>query len=206
MEHFQFLHHRQTAFVRKTIQEGTLGEIRLLRSTFGFPPLDPGNFRYDARLGGGALLDAGAYTLRISHALLGHDLQVGAATMERVAPGDVDISGAAFLLSERGCRARWPGDSTTTISARWISGGRRGVSTQDRAFTAPPGYSPRVTVETGGLRQEHQIAPDDHFVNLWRDFYQRVVDRTLEPSLADILTQARLIRDVRLRADVKGSP
>lgn len=38
MEHFQFLHHRQTAFVRKTLQEGTMGSIRLLRSTFGFPP------------------------------------------------------------------------------------------------------------------------------------------------------------------------
>lgn len=61
-------------------------------------------------------------------------------------------------------------------------------------------------METNGLRQEHQIEPDDHFVNLWRDFYQRVIGRTLEPSLADIVTQARLIRDVRLRADMKVSP
>ncbi len=64
MENFLFPHHAQHAWVSDLIARGELGEIQLLRSTFGFPPLPRDNFRYNKALGGGALLDAGAYVVK----------------------------------------------------------------------------------------------------------------------------------------------
>ncbi|MEI8285620.1 MAG: Gfo/Idh/MocA family oxidoreductase, partial [bacterium] len=66
MENFQFRFHSQHAYVKSVVASGFLGEIRCFRSSFGFPPFSDGiaNIRYQQDLGGGALLDAGAYTVK----------------------------------------------------------------------------------------------------------------------------------------------
>jgi len=75
MEDFMFLYHSQHQFVKDLISKGEIGELRCFRSSFGFPPFPPGNFRYDRNMGGGALLDAAAYTVRASQLFLGMDLR-----------------------------------------------------------------------------------------------------------------------------------
>jgi dTDP-3,4-didehydro-2,6-dideoxy-alpha-D-glucose 3-reductase len=200
MEHFQFLHHSQMAFVQQTIREGGIGEIRLIRSSFGFPPLGAGNFRYDAGLGGGALLDAGAYTLRVSQVFLGQSLRVQSALMLPNSTGTVDLQGAAQLVSDSGvpAQAAWGFNHFYQCSVEiW---GQLGRILQDRAFTAPPGFSPRVLVETATGRREHLLPPDNHFKNLWRAFHAFVLAGCGNEARAAILTQARLISEVRSQA------
>jgi len=200
MEHFQFLHHRQTAFVQQQLADGVIGDIQVLRASFGFPPLDPGNFRYKKELGGGALLDAGAYTLRASQLYLGTGLRVKSAVLKAEKSSDVETCGAALLQNGTGIVAElaWGFNHFYQCSVEiW---GTKGRILQDRAFTAPPGFSPRVVVETEGLRKEHQLNPDNHFVNLWRSFHAQVVNGGNEESLQATATQARLIEDVRTRA------
>ena len=70
MENFLFPHHSQHAWVMNRLAQSELGEIHLVRSTFGFPPLSQDNFRYDFRLGGGAVLDAGAYVVKAAQIFL----------------------------------------------------------------------------------------------------------------------------------------
>ena len=64
IENFLFPHHSQHSWVTEKIKRAELGQVHLFRSTFGFPPLKKDNFRYDLHLGGGALLDAGAYVVK----------------------------------------------------------------------------------------------------------------------------------------------
>lgn len=202
MEHFQFLQHRQTAFVKQQVAAGVIGEVRLFRASFGFPPLDRSNFRYDARLGGGALLDAGAYTLRASQLYLGPQLRVKAALMSGTDAGDsVDTRGAAFLESETGVAAElaWGFDHFYQCSVEiW---GQKGRILQDRAFTAPPGYSAGVAIETPSVTSSYHLAPDNHFVNLWRSFFNLIEKGDdFEDQRHEVLTQARLLDEVRSRA------
>lgn len=198
MEHFQFLQHRQTAFVKQQVAEGAIGEARLVRSSFGFPPLDRGNFRYDAQLGGGALLDAGAYTLRVSQLYLGAQLRVKAALMAADAGEPVDTRGAAFLEGGTGVAAElaWGFDHFYQCSVEiW---GQKGRILQDRAFTAPPGYSAGVTIETPSVTSRHHLPPDNHFVNLWRFFFNQIKKGDdFEDHRHQLLTQARLLDEVR---------
>lgn len=201
MEHFQFLRHRQTAFVKQQVAEGVIGEVRLVRSCFGFPPLDRGNFRYDAQLGGGALLDAGAYTLRAAQLYLGAQLRVKAALMAADAGGAVDTRGAAFLETETGVAAElaWGFDHFYQCSVEiW---GQKGRILQDRAFTAPPGYSAGVIIETPSVTSRHHLPPDNHFVNLWRFFHNQIkTGGDFEALRRELLTQARLLDEVRSHA------
>lgn len=197
MEHFQFVHHRQSAFMKQQIESGVIGEVRVLRASFGFPPLDPGNFRYNKALGGGALLDAGAYTLRASQLYLGTQLTVKAAMFASSHP-EVETRGAALLVSDQGVPAElaWGFDHFYQCSVElW---GSKGRIFQDRAFTAPPGFSPTVVVESAGRRVEYAIPADNHFVNLWREFHGQVTgERDRAAGREAVLTQARLIEDVR---------
>ena len=81
MENFQFRFHPQLDIIKKLLNDGEIGSLRSIKSTFAFPPFnDEHNIRYSAKLGGGALLDAGAYPLKIFQIFLGNDIQVLAAS------------------------------------------------------------------------------------------------------------------------------
>jgi len=59
-ENFMFAYHSQMQYIREILSSGRLGQMRCIRSSFGFPPFpDASNIRYSKELGGGALLDAG---------------------------------------------------------------------------------------------------------------------------------------------------
>jgi hypothetical protein len=79
-----------------------------LRATFSFPPFSDltQNIRYSAKLGGGALLDAGAYTTKISSMLIDDELQVVGASLRYDKACDVDIGGSALLVSPAGYQAQ----------------------------------------------------------------------------------------------------
>ena len=77
IENFQFRFHNQIKKIKELLKNGAIGDIRNVRSTFCFPPfLDKNNIRYQKSLGGGSLLDAGAYPIKISQIILGNELKV----------------------------------------------------------------------------------------------------------------------------------
>ncbi len=61
MEAFMYRHHPQTTLARSLVEEGRIGEPRLLRATFSFPLDDAANIRLRPELDGGALMDVGCY-------------------------------------------------------------------------------------------------------------------------------------------------
>lgn len=71
MEAFMYRFHPRIAAARELIAAGRLGEVRLIRASFGFRVSDPGNIRLQAELGGGALMDVGCYCIDVARLLLG---------------------------------------------------------------------------------------------------------------------------------------
>ncbi len=80
MEGYMFQFHPQHSLVKKLLSENAIGEVRSFRSSFGFPPLQSNNFRYNQSLGGGSLLDAGGYTHKALNFLLVDSFKVFAST------------------------------------------------------------------------------------------------------------------------------
>jgi NDP-hexose-3-ketoreductase len=204
MENFQFRFHSQLLYLREMIATNQIGDIRSLRASFGFPPLqESDNIRYQKTLGGGALLDAGAYTTKIAHILLGKGLEVKAAVLNTSKDHEVDIWGNAFLEHQPMgvCASLAFGFDHHYQCGVEIWGSKGKIST-NRLFTAPEGYEPTFVVETSKGIDNIRRPSDNHFKNMLMHFYNCTQQKDLKTvENQQNLEQARLIEEINLKAN-----
>jgi predicted dehydrogenase len=62
-EAFMYRHNPQTKRAKKLVEEGAIGELRLVRAVFSYPLYDEDNIRLRTDLDGGALMDVGCYAV-----------------------------------------------------------------------------------------------------------------------------------------------
>lgn len=202
MESFQFRFHAQNLYVKKLLQEGMVGPLRQVIIRFGIPPFPEGsaNIRYSKELGGGALLDNGAYTLKAASYLLGNDLKVLAAMNDINRPdkdgvGDnVDLTGSIMLRTADGVPVQTAYGFSHFYQNGYEIWGKDGKITTTRAFTARPDFAAPVIVETRAGRTE-QTFQDDHFANLLSHIADCLADGVFEEEYRQNLLQARLLMD-----------
>jgi xylose dehydrogenase (NAD/NADP) len=60
-EAFMYRHNPQTARLRQLLDEGAIGEVRVIRSVFSYSLYDPDNIRLRTDVEGGSLMDVGCY-------------------------------------------------------------------------------------------------------------------------------------------------
>lgn len=168
-ENFMFLHHSQHAAVRAIVAEGRLGAVRSFDAAFGIPPRPPQDIRYQAALGGGALLDVGVYPLRAAQLLLGPGLRVRGAALRYDqpgavdGPGAVDVSGAALLVSAGGAVASITFGFEHAYGSHYRLWGSQGRLELDRPFTPPAEHSPTLRLSGPDGDERHPLEPDDQF-------------------------------------------
>lgn len=204
MENFQFRFHIQLMKIKKLVDEGTIGELRAIRSSFGFPPFnDKDNIRYKKELGGGALLDAGAYPLKISQIFMGNEIEVTAATLKYDTKMDVDIWGGAFLKQIKGnlfSQIAFGFDQYYQCNLElW---GSKGKLTTDRIFTAPPNYKPILILETENARKEIKLPTDNHFEKMLLHFSNVIQNHEIAiDEYTQNIMQAKLIEQIKNKAN-----
>lgn len=197
MEDFMFPYHSQYAFVEKLINDGEIGDIHFFKSSFGFPPRGKDDIRYDKKLGGGALLDAGGYVVKAAQLFLGSGLSVGGAFLKYDSELDVDIYGGAILKNDKDQIANVSFSFDNYYQCIYEIWGTKGKITADRAFTSPPGFSPKILLEKQDDRQEFVIEPDNHFINILKEFHRSIIDKDFRKHWDDALEQARLLDLIR---------
>ena len=202
MENFMFPYHRQTAFVKELLQDNTIGAMRAFRSTFSFPLLPADNFRYTKSLGGGVLMDAAAYTLKVSQEFLGNDLQVIASNLNMLEDYEVDMYGAAYLRSASGIVSQVSFAFDSFYQCNYEILGNKGKITAHRAFTAGPGIEPLITVETQSGSRDHKIESDNHFVNILAELRETIISGDYSRKYEEVLNQSRLLQGVFDKASV----
>lgn len=206
MENFQFRFHRQLAEVRGIVDGGQIGELRCVRASFGFPPFpDAGNIRYQPELGGGALLDVGAYPIKISQILLGEDLSVTAAKTFVDPEKGVDIWGGGFLAQNAGplfSEIAFGFDHHYQCGIElW---GSRGKLTANRLFTAPPGFEVELILETKDGREVVKVPADNHFQKMLQHFRHLIQNPELAADeYRQNVRQAELIEQFRTLSNGK---
>jgi xylose dehydrogenase (NAD/NADP) len=101
VEGFPYRAQPQTLKLRELLAAGTIGKLRLIQASFGFTLANPGDFRFDPALGGGALLDLGTYCVSLMRLVAGRRPQRVSATAQWSNPADparaVDRTLAATL-------------------------------------------------------------------------------------------------------------
>ena len=194
MEDFMYRYHSQHRFIRDRLRQGVIGDLRLLRSSFAFPPLDPNNFRYNKALGGGAILDAAAYPVNASRWFLGNDLELGFASLFYDKSTDVCIHGSALLYSPTtGMSSMIAFGFDNYYQCNYELWGNRGIIFCERSFTPPPGYEPTVLISAAGGVKRHTLPADNHFVNILNEFVDCIRERKYDKHADDIYHQSRLL-------------
>jgi NDP-hexose-3-ketoreductase len=201
MESFMFLRHSQHAEVRRLVAEGAIGDLRTFTGDFGIPPLPDGDIRYQAELGGSALLDVGVYPVRAAQLFLGPGVEVAGAYLRMDPEHKVDVAGNALLYDAEGVSAQLGFGFThayRSCYALWGSSGRIFV---DRAFTPPNTLQPVIRLERQNRREERIVPADDQFANIAREFAQAVIDGAgFERHAESILRQSALVEQIAVCA------
>jgi predicted dehydrogenase len=113
MEAFMYRCHPQMSRLAALIQEGVIGDVLSIRSTFSFSfPFNAGHRLYNRELGGGAILDVGCYPASMSRFIAGaaagrpfaDPIRVKASGV--IGPSGVDTFSAAALEFPRGIIAQ----------------------------------------------------------------------------------------------------
>ena len=201
MENFLFLHHAQTRWTLDMLASGELGDIRLMRATFCFPPLPPTDVRYDPALGGGALLDAGTYTARAARLFLGEGLKVRGASLHIMPSSGVDTLGSALLESPGGQVAQlyFGFDAFYQCTCEFV--GTRARLCVERAFSPPPGYRATAWLERQDRREMITLPEDDHWQVMLRYFaHETRHPERFDAHADDAIRQAALLDAIRAGA------
>lgn len=199
VENFQFQHHSQHQYVFDLLKNNEIGEVRSFRSSFGFPPFaEDTNIRYKNELGGGALLDSGAYVLKATTFILGNNFEVKSAFLKTNKKFGIDWYGGAFLVNkEKDIFSEVAFGFDNFYQCNYEIWGSKGKITSTRAFTAKADFNPTIILEKQGYNKEIELSKDDHFGNMISYFINLIETNTFDKEWDNLLVQSKLIDDVR---------
>jgi xylose dehydrogenase (NAD/NADP) len=158
-EGFMWRHHPQTRRLRGLLDEGAIGDVRLVRACFSFPLAGNGDVRLDAALHGGSLMDVGCYC--VSGARLAAGSEPVSVLAERVTgPSGVDVRFAAVLRFDGDIVAHF--DCGLDIPAR---DELEIVGSRGRLVLADPWHcrNPLISLERDGTPQSVEIEAADSY-------------------------------------------
>ena len=196
-ENFAFVYHKQIDGIRRIVNDGLIGDMRLIRTAFGFPYRGENDFRYHRSMGGGALLDCGGYPVRLAHVLLGGEVKVAASSLCGARGHDVDVFGSATLINGDGLTAQISFGMDNSYKCELEIWGSKGVLQTSRVFTPTAEMSTVIRVKTDS-EQEITVQPDDQFLNSAEYFAKCIGDRSLRGQrMREIMSQSKLMEDIR---------
>lgn len=179
-ENYMFVFHNQIKAVNDVVFDGnSVGKPWLYRITFGFPRRALSDFRYNKKLGGGALLDAGGYTIRYATELLGTTAKLTDAQVNYDSDFEVEIFGTATMVNDEGVTAQLAFGMDNDYRCDLEVWGSKGTLTSGRILTAPTGYVPKYTLKKNQEYSEHTLPEDDAFGKSLKRFADCIGDNDL---------------------------
>jgi D-xylose 1-dehydrogenase (NADP+, D-xylono-1,5-lactone-forming) len=201
-EGFMYRHHPQTRRVEELVASGAVGDLRVLRSAFGFMLDWLEDVRLQADLDGGSLMDVGCYCVSASRLLAGEpEMAIG---RQVVAPNGVDVRFSGMLvfpgdvLAHFDCGFDVPSNSLLEVA------GSRGTL---RVLTPFLITEPSIELLRDGATERIEI-PHAGSYRLEFEDMSTAIRGAGEPLLgrADALGQARAIEALYRSADRGGEP
>lgn len=193
-ENYMFVFHNQIKEINNIINSGKIGDVRLYRISFGFPRRNKNDFRYNKNLGGGALLDAGGYTIKYASMLLGENSKIVQANLNHITDFDVDIYGSAVMMNENGITTQISFGMDNSYKCDLEVWGSKGSLFTGRVLTAPEGFIPQLDIKIGNETETIPLPADDAFMKSIQYFINSINDKSIrEKNYISIRKQADLI-------------
>jgi predicted dehydrogenase len=160
MEAFMWRHQPRTATLLSLVEEGAIGDLRLVRSSFSFP-IDPEDWRLDPERGGGALWDVGCYGVSTARLFAGAEPEA-VRSLARFGPTGVDLSLTAELAFPGGVLGLIDCSFEQPFRCRYEVVGTRGVIEVPDAYL-PPADRPVALLTAEGSTRELVFDATDQY-------------------------------------------
>jgi predicted dehydrogenase len=157
MEAFHYRYHPLFARVRQLLDDGAVGDLRRVDVRLCFPILNRRDIRWQLDLAGGALMDAGCYTIHMLRHLAGAEPEVTTARARLMSPGVDRYVQAQYRL---------PGGATGRTTCSMLS-----------AQVLRLGFT--VSGDAGELRVFNPVAPHTYHRLTVRGGGHRLVEHTV---------------------------
>lgn len=203
-ENYMFIFHEQLNAVKNIVDSGEIGEVRLYRISFGFPMRQSNDFRYNKELGGGALIDAGGYTIRYAVNLLGDTVILRYAQSNYLDQFSVDMYGSAALTNSDGTTVQVAFGMDNNYKCELEVWGSKGCLTTGRILTAPAGFRPTATIRKGNEDTVIELPEDDAFLKSILHFNKCIDNiKVRKEWYSTIVRQSELVDEFKRQAGWK---
>jgi predicted dehydrogenase len=190
MEAFMYRHNPQTKRLRRLVDEGAVGDVRLIRSAFSYSLYDEQNIRLRTDVEGGALMDVGCYCVS------GSRLAAGGEPESVFGAAWYGPTGTDWVFTGS---MRFPGDLLATFDCGTALPGRdelEVIGSEGSLFLDDPWHCTDPVIElrrddgTEEIRLEHEDSYRLQLENL-----SDAIQGNAEPLLgrADAVGQARAL-------------
>ena len=188
---YQF--HTQHEFVRNLINSGEIGQPFHFQAWFGFPEIEKNDFRYKKKLGGGAILDAGSYTVHAARHFFNKE-PIEIFSIIENEEHEVEIRGTIMLNFGNSRTAHLAFGFNNMYQNKYTIWGTDGVITLERAFAIPPNYNSILTIEKQGLKREIKMQFCNHFIEEIKYFTSHLNDESyLKKWRNEIRNQSKVL-------------
>jgi xylose dehydrogenase (NAD/NADP) len=157
-EAFMWRHNPQTARLKELVDQGAIGELRLIRSTFSYSLYDEGNIRLQPEVEGGGLMDVGCYNVSGSRFLGGEPERVFGEAW--YGPTGTDWVFAGTM--------RFPGDVIASFDCGTALTNRdelEAIGSEGSLFVDDPWHClhPGIELRRGGDVERIELEPQDSY-------------------------------------------
>jgi D-xylose 1-dehydrogenase (NADP+, D-xylono-1,5-lactone-forming) len=196
-EAFMWRHHAQHRRALEIVRAGTIGPVRLVRTTLSFPFINKPNIRFDANLGGGSLLDIGCYGISAARFYFEEEPTLGFARAEIDPDAGVDTTVCA-ILDFPGGRALMDCSFVLPVRRQVEIVGEKGV------IQIPKPWQPDPEAEIIVNDIAERFAAENHYVAMFEDFSQAaLLGRPLQYGVEDAVRQAAALDLIRRSISIK---
>jgi predicted dehydrogenase len=198
-----FAYHPQIASIREQFLAAGSAPSRIT-VTFSIPPMDPGNFRYQRELGGGALWDLGPYAVSVGRVFLGDEpSSLDCCVLAHTSRDGVETA-FAMLAEYPGGRSVVGtfGFDTVYRNRLDLIAGEVGVEV-DRIFTTPPDVANELRITRRDGAATLAAAPGDAFAAFFDHVVSRIRARDWGDLASDLRCDARTLHRLRQAAGVE---
>lgn len=169
-EGFMYRFHPQNVRVKQLIEDGAVGKINVMQSTFTFAIRDPGNIRLSKELAGGSLMDVGCYCVNVMRFMTGEEPVSARAVAEIGAQTGVDEKFVGILSFPSGATGHFDSGLHSLRTNTYEIRGEKGRIYVGESFVAEPYTEPVIHLWQDGVYHEIRISPVNQYTLMAEDF------------------------------------
>ncbi len=175
-EAFMYRFHPQSQHVKQLVEEGSIGELRMIKASFSFTIGDENNIRLSKPLAGGSVMDVGCYCINVMRFMIGEEPMDAKAFATIGEATGVDETMAGILQFPSGVFGHFDSSLRIGHSHTYELRGTGGRIEVPEGFTMPFDKSTTIRLWQDGQYQEVAIPPANSYTLMAEDFAQALID------------------------------